>query len=282
MDNIRKVFHIAGNNFKKWAVNPRMYVILLLLIGFLNTMLAPISSFCESAGYKIAPVLFPFLMTEPYTFLMVYLGLILLFCDAPFIESEQPYIITRAGRKLWTAGQLTYIALASAVYFFAVILVSILPLLPNVEVTNEWGRIIKTLAQGGAMTAGIVIPFDKTIIAAFDPVQAMLLQYFLCWLLGCLIGAMMFVLNLLVSRSAGAILAVAIAISPLFVRSTHWIYHYFFPASWVSLKVLDITGRTQFPSLTYGIVGLLILNLLFALAAMFAMRRRDIDVLKSV
>ncbi len=85
MDKIRRAFFIAGGNFKKWAVNPRMYVVFLLAAGYTAMMLRCISDFCESSGYKITPWVFPFFIAHPYSLLMIFLGLILLFCDAPFM-----------------------------------------------------------------------------------------------------------------------------------------------------------------------------------------------------
>ena len=61
---------------------------------------------------------------------------------------------------------------------------------------------------------GIVLPFDHQISNALGPVEANLLELLLCWLLGALLGLVLFVLNLTVNRSAGAICAAALAIFP--------------------------------------------------------------------
>ncbi len=282
MDKIRKVIFLAGNNFRKWSANPRIYMILLLLIGYLNMMLSPIRDFCQTVEYPIAPWVFPFLMTQPYSLLMLLLGLILMFCDAPFIESEQPYIITRTGRMLWTGGQIVYIVLASALYFLSVIFLTVMLLLPCISLESGWGKVINTFSQGNAARYGVVIPFDYTIVKTLSPMQAMLMEFFICWLLGIVLGILMFCINLRVSRSAGAIFAAGIAILPLFVRKTDWGLHYVSPASWVSLSVLDIAGATSFPSVPYAITGFLFLTAILTVLAMLSMRHRDIDVLKSV
>ena len=103
-----------------------------------------------------------------------------------------------------------------------------------------------------------------------------------CWLLGALLGLVLFVLNLTVNRSAGAICAAALAIFPLFVERAGWWMHYISPVSWASLSVVDLTGTTAFPSLGYALAVLAGGNALLALLAFLAMGRRDIDVLKSV
>ena len=37
--------------------------------------------------------------------MMLFLGVVLLFCDAPFIEDEQPYIMLRSGRRICSSGK---------------------------------------------------------------------------------------------------------------------------------------------------------------------------------
>lgn len=94
-----------------------------------------------------------------------------------------------------------------------------------------------------------MLPFDHQISNALGPVEANLLELLLCWLLGALLGLVLFVLNLTVNRSAGAICAAALAIFPLFVERAGWWMHYISPVSWASLSVVDLTGTTAFPSL---------------------------------
>ncbi len=282
MDKIRRAFFIAGGNFKKWAVNPRMYVVFLLAAGYTAMMLRCISDFCKSSGYKITPWVFPFFIAQPYSLLMILLGLILLFCDAPFMESEQPYIILRVGRKTWTAGQIIYIAAASAIYFLVVAILTILVLLPHLSLESSWGRVINSFSQNGASRYGVVIPFDYAITSTFTPIQAMLLEYLLCWLAGVFLGLLLFVLNLAISRSAGVIATAAFAVFPLFVRRSDYWLHYISPCSWTSLSVVNFSGASSFPSPFYVFSGFFLLIASLVITALLLMGQRDIDVLKSV
>src|SRR5699024_1005021 len=103
-----------------------------------------VGDFCARGGYTVGPWVFPFLLAEPYSRLMVMLGLILLLCDAPFIESDHPALLLRSGRRTWTAGQVLYIAGTSAVYFAVVYLLTVLVLLPHVGFEPGWGKVIHT------------------------------------------------------------------------------------------------------------------------------------------
>lgn len=282
MDSIRKAVFISLNNFKKWPANPRVYVIFLLLLGYINMIFSSISAFCEKSGYKIALWVFPFLLAEPYSRLMILLGLILLFCDAPFIEAEQPYIITRAGRKLWTIGQIIYIILASALYFLTVLILTFMLLVPFSTLESGWGKVINTLSQFGAGRYSVALPFDLSIVNTFSPMEAMLLELLLCWLLGIFVGLVMFILNLQFSRSAGGVAAAAISMFPLFVRKTDWSLHYISPASWASLSVLDFSHTSSFPSFEYALISFAFLIAVAAFTAIILMKNKNIDVLKSV
>lgn len=282
MDKLRKAISIAGNNFKKWPANPRAYVVLILIMGYITMMMNSINSFCDTSGYRITPWVFPFFMAQPYSLLMILLGLILLFCDAPFMDSECPYLIMRSGRSAWTAGQLVYILFSSAIYFLTVLALTIINLLPHLSWESGWGRVINTFSQNGAASYGVVLPFDNVIVSYFEPLQAIALEYLLCWLMGIFTGLLMFVLNLAVSRSAGTIIASAFAIFPLFIRRSDYWFHYISPGSWTSLSVINFSGTSSFPSPSYVFSGFILLIAALTVTALLLMRQRDIDVLKSV
>ena len=188
---------------------------------------------------------------------MVMLGLILLLCDAPFIESDHPALLLRSSRRTWTAGPIR-ISITSAVYFAVVYLLTVLVLLPHVGFEPGWGKVIHTFCQTRmAGQHGIVLPFDHQISNALGPVEANLLELLLCWLLGALLGLVLFVLNLTVNRSAGAICAAALAIFPLFVERAGWWMHYISPVSWASPFGGGFDGdhRVPLPGLRPGGAG---------------------------
>ena len=128
----------------------------------------------------------------------------------------------------------------------------------------------------------MVFSFDYTIVSSFNPLQAMVIELLLCWLMGMFIGLLMFVLNLAISRSAGVIAAAAFAVFPLFIKRNNFQLHYFSPASWTSLSVIDFTGTTSFPSPLYVFLGYTLLIAFLITLAMLFMRQRDIDILKAI
>lgn len=282
MDNLSRIFSIAMNHFKKWSVNPRIYILLIGMTVYIYSRLAPINDFCATFGYHITPYVFPFLMSEQFSVMLVMLGVVLLFCDAPFIENEQPYIIIRSGRKAWLFSQLLYIVLASAVYFIVVIFISIIVLLPNLELGLGWGKVIGTFAQTNiAPNHGISLNFDFYIMHAYSPVQALASSFLLSWLMATLLGTLMFTLNLCISRASGAIAASLLILLQMAVRSEIVLYQ-FSPISWVSLSQIDLKGTTAFPAYPYilAVSGVSIIAL--AVISTISIKKRDIEILKSI
>jgi hypothetical protein len=64
MGKVFACFSIALHNFKKWAVNPRLYILLLMEVLYLHSRLSPVGELCARTGYKVTPYLLPFLLDE--------------------------------------------------------------------------------------------------------------------------------------------------------------------------------------------------------------------------
>ena len=110
--------------FKKVALQRQdlSSIFFRLSISALNTFTN--FRFLFEVRYSITPYLFPFIMSDSNSVLLFTLGIVLLLCDAPFIEEDQPYIILRSGRKLWTLGQMLYMCIATfslfCIYYYNV------------------------------------------------------------------------------------------------------------------------------------------------------------------
>ena len=53
MGKVFACFSIALHNFKKWAVNPRLYILLLIEVLYLHSRLSPVGELCTRTGYKV-------------------------------------------------------------------------------------------------------------------------------------------------------------------------------------------------------------------------------------
>lgn len=283
MDKVKIMFSIATHHLRKWFINPRIYLIFTIMILYLYSKISPVNTFCMGNKYKITPYIFSFLMSDPNSVLIIMLGIVLLFCDAPFIEIDQPYMIMRSGRTLWVLGQIAYIVIASIVYFFIVVLFTMLILLPNLEFSIEWGKVIGTFAQTDVVYQhGITIPFDFSIYNVYTPLRAMFFSFLNCWLVSVFLGTSMFVLNLNSSRSAGTIGAALLVLWQMVVTKTWTGFTRFSPVTWVSLSKIDTNGSTLYPTGEMIYIAILTIIAVLILLSVYSMKKRDINIHKPI
>ncbi|GAB6172484.1 hypothetical protein JCM15765_19620 [Paradesulfitobacterium aromaticivorans] len=284
MAKIFRILSCSTQNLRKWSANPRIYVLVLLLLGLLSEVIRPIADFSSAVQVAATPWVFPYLALSQRVLLLLMLGIVLLFCDAPFIDAHQPYVIIRSGKKDWLWGQIVYIMLASALYFLFIAIISALMLLPNLTFSREWGKIFGTLALTDAGNQfNIGLPISYRLQLAYTPVGAMAFSFMMNWLVGTFLGLLMFVLNMRFAREIGAVVVTAFVFLEYFAfEANGFLLFSLSPVSWASLGTLDITHTSALPSLTYAVSVLSGLNLTLILLAGFFMRKTNIDVLPPV
>lgn len=283
MGSMKKLTLIARYNVKKWLTNPRVYVIFILALCYVHFMESPIGTFAENSGNPISIYIFPFFMSSLYSNIILLLLLILLFCDAPFMDAECPYIILRVGRKNWYWGQLLYIWMASAIFILMIIMFTVLVLIPNISLKEGWGKVINTFAQTGIGTQhGIVIPFDYSIILNYTPIEAMVIQFLLCWLIAGFLGKLIFLFNSFTTRAVGVIIAAGVVLFQLASEAISAKMTFFSPASWSSLAYLTRDGIGSRPSIYYAFVVLIGLNILISILSLKVISNMDIEVSKNI
>ena len=125
MRDIKQAFWIAGQNFYGWKKSPRIWMT-FILAAILCLMLSD-QIISHAIKYEtILQVFEPFIWTygDASSVMLSSLLLILLFADMPFISQATPYWLVRTKRKIWLAGLIIYVILATVIYniFLAVML----------------------------------------------------------------------------------------------------------------------------------------------------------------
>lgn len=280
---MRACLSITQNNLYKWVLNPRIYLVAVLLGAYFHSRIFPILQFCDYYQVGISPFLFPFFLSDDHVVLIVTLGAMLLFCDAPFIDLEQPYIVLRSGRKTWVWGQILYLAVASFLYTIFTFLMTLLLLLPKLELQFDWGKVIGTLVQTTTGSEfGISIPFDRYVYFGYSPMGATGISLLLCFSVVLFLGVLMFYLNLRVNRMVGTIASGLLILWQLVIRKTATVFVRLSPVSWMKLGQIDLDGSTLYPPLSYVMIGLYAMILIFCILSVLRIRKTNIDVLKSV
>ena len=156
-------------------------------------------------------------------------------------------------------------------------------LLPVIEFSWSWGKVIGTFAQTSiAIQHGISIPFSQVIFISYTPIEAMVLSFVNSCLVSFMLGLLMFLLNLRFTRSTGMIGASTLILWQMSVNKTWTGFIKYSPVSWVSLDNIDVSSTTLYPDYKYVLSVLLIAIIVLTYLSVRCMKRKDIQVLKAV
>ena len=232
-----------------------MWFIAAYVIYFSYYITQNIGTACNTTGMKISPWIFPMMLSSNINILYLVLPIIILFCDAPFLDNTQPYIIVRSKRTVWALGQMIYIAVSSFIYSLFLMIMSVIVNLGHMEFTSQWGSFIRDPFVNNYLNEnprGYFFVVDH-IVKYFTPLQAMWFTFLFLWLVGILLGLLMFCLNSVSgSRILGAFCATFLLV---WIQGVGWLSEWFVrlsPVSWVDLTNISISGEPPaLPSYTY-------------------------------
>lgn len=265
--NLRCVFSIALRNIRSWAQNFRMLMLLLLLCVSVSQFCSEINDFSLSIGAQtnilgILPYMYS--SNKPYFRLIIQLGIILMFSNAPFRNENSLFCVIRAGYKKWCIGQILYIVFASLIYVFSLFLLTNLFCIQMLGCSFSWGKTFATLR----LTTNFFYPITEKIQLLYSPLDAFLHTVFLIFMLSVFWGLLIFLMSSLFGKSSGIILATAfvfLGLMPNFCSAPALIAK-ISPCSLTQISLLDKTEMTLYPSITYAyaVLGVLIIALFAA------------------
>ena len=237
MVNGKKIIRICAISTKRIFTNSRFYLAVLWAMIVFSFNIFGIRVFCVLTQARVAPWIFPLLTKESGNQMFLILGALLLFCDAPFLSPNSQWQILRAGRKGWFWGNILYIFFTALCYTLLLAVLPILICIPYVGWSEEWGKVLGTLAQTTAAARLQLKPFDYRILLYHSPQGAMLLTILSVWLNVVLIGMVNYTLNLWVRKGIGTAVSVMLGLSPLLITRLldMTLGYYLSPPLWMSL-----------------------------------------------
>ena len=135
---------------------------------------------------------------------LMFLGLMLLFADAPFTEQSAMYSLVRCSRVQWVVGKLMYILLSCAVYYIFSLAVTMIFFSPNAFAGNVWSAPFYELVMRDAAASSYHITVDpKLFMPAVTPYLAAFYALALNLGYGFFCGSLLFLINLSGSRVLG-------------------------------------------------------------------------------
>lgn len=252
-------------NIRKWNKDYRVWSVAVLVLIMIKIYINDFHDLCGKLHSDMPIWIFPFIYSQYYMKVIFTIPLLLLFCNAPFIDNNQIYVYIRSGRTKWLLGQLIYIFFASAIYYlFIIVATFVLMSLSNTSYSLEWGKVLKTIAEVDMSGLGNFpfIQVSDMVIRCFTPIQAVI-----------------FTFNYLFrNKYIGVTIASFGIVFSFFVEIAGYpdLINYS-PTSWITLDKIDIGGRTAYPSFYYCmIVYWAIIATLVAAVLVFG-RKKEID-----
>lgn len=223
----------------------------------------PVKLFIKSVNYPISWCVFPYFMSVFPFLILFWFGIVYINSDVPFMQHANLYQVLRTGRRRWALGQVGGIFLRSCVVVLFTALCTIVTLLPNIELTNEWGKLLRTAAVTDAM---VVYDFKYVIyyeiFNTYTPLQLMGITLLICILISTFMGIFMFLICLYFNKVIAVAGTLAMAILLFFVVNIHprlkQKLAYFVPTIWAEVARIASPeyGFYWLPSISYMLLFL--------------------------
>lgn len=284
MDRIRMSLRVCQIRLRKIFTTPRFYVALLWIAILFHVMTVGIRGFCEQTGVDVTFWMLPFMTRYNGDQIIIVLGALLLFCDAPFLEPNSGWQILRAGRKSWFWGNMLYIVVVSFFYTICLSMIPVLLVFPNVGWETGWGKVISTLAQTNAAYTFDQEPLDYLILSRFSPQEAMGLTMLAIWCLSVMTGVVSYAGNFLVHRGFGIVINCGIALTALLLSkfSSITIGYYCAPPLWMNIASYKWQGYGNGPSMAYVYSVFAIVIGACTILSYLGIRKKDLNFVEEI
>lgn len=267
---------IALQNIISWARNCRMLMLLLLICVIVSQFCTDIDDFSSSIRTQTNVLgILPYMYSSNLSYfrLVIQLGIILMFSNAPFKTDNSLFSVMRTGYTKWCIGQLLYIIGASLIYVISLFLLTNIFCIKTLGYSNSWGKTFATLR----MMNDFVYPITEKIQLLYSPFEAFGHTILLIFMLSVFFGLLIFLMSSLIGRSSGLILSVMLVLLGLMPDfcSIPALIAKISPCSLTQISLLDKTGMTLYPSVTYAytVLGILIAVLIAANIFIYSNRK---------
>ena len=281
MNFLKTVFRIAAQNFRKWQTDYRIWTIAVFLTVMTLMYVDDMKKIADVVNEAVPIWIFPFLYMQFYTKLLFMLPVVLMFCDAPFTDNNQMFVITRTTSTRWLCGQIVYIILASGIYFLFLFVISLLTTIIYGNFSLDWGRTLSAAAYAHSVVYEADVRYttvSSRVLEYFTPPLACFYTFLISWLAGIFLGLISFACNLLTgARFWGTAVCgffVIFSIAAGRIPYAEW----FSPIAWTTLNMIDIGGLTDHPGIGYCLGVYLGAIALLTLAILIFGRRKSLDV----
>lgn len=283
-----KSIRICVQNLRKWLGNSRIYIAFVIVFLFTLIYTKGLWLVADNVGEKLSIYIFPFLTTYRYMKIIYLFPLLLLFCDAPFVDANQQFVMIRSSRLSWGIGQMLYIICGSFFYALFMLLSSIVVNIGHIQMGTSWGKSL-ILAGTTNICSVLGIQYDTVqissiIVKYYTPAQAMLWSFLFLWMICIILGLIIYDFNILFqSNIVGLFVAGFLILFTAVVDGIQQLIWYS-PVSWSSLNNIDVAKTTSLPGIYFVLFVYIgaILALLIAGAVLSRSRRFTFEIKNNI
>lgn len=215
-----------------------LVLFVILWIAF-DSFYAEIDYACKVLDYPCSFWYFLNVMTNHFMCGAIGLSAVYLFSNAPYLNRNGMYQMIRQGKYKWLLSQLGSIILSGFSFTAVLFFTGWIRMLPHMDWTLSWGRMMKTLAvTNAASQLNVTFVLKPSFMQSMEAWQAGLLAFMLDSFVFILIGFLLLAIGLLCNHRMTALIFTGIlAIVPFVANSwnlsRHLMINLFSPVSWL-------------------------------------------------
>lgn len=241
------IWHLYVNRF----YTKRNLVLFIILFVAFDSFYAEIDYACKVLDYPCSFWYFLNVMTNHFMCGAIGLSAVYLFSNAPYLNRNGMYQMIRQGKYKWLLSQLGSIILSGFSFTAVLFFTGWIRMLPHMDWTWSWGRMMKTLAvTNAASQLNVTFVLKPSFMQSMEAWQAGLLAFMLDSFVFILIGFLLLAIGLLCNRMTALIFTGILAIVPFVTNSwnlsRHLMINLFSPVSWLQ------TGLFYTENMTYA------------------------------
>lgn len=218
-DFFRCVFYVIYNGVKRLRRSIILPAMLFFSVLFWLLFVWNIRGAAADLGYGVTPYMLPHFFSNGVFETYGLLLLVLVSCDAPFLDEDRIYTIKRCGKTSWAIGKMGYLLAANLCFQVIFFLAQCLCLFPQIGISKGWGSVLYTCGSTPEVLAeyGGYGAVSSILMESYSPFEAMGRQILLCLLLGMIIGAVTFLINGLTGKMVGSVVLVGMVLAKQFL-----------------------------------------------------------------
>ena len=279
MDKLKILFY-SFELTKHKLLSSRFRSLCLIYAGFVWVNMSSIRSFIEDTNYPVSIYVYPIMLIHIKFRTIISFCCVYLFSDVPFLQYSKMYSLIRMGRIKWALAQILSIFETAFLFCLYMCIVPVVLCIPNVEFTGEWGKIIHTLSltnMSQVYAINIYVPYE--VLVRLKPMEAMFLAVGLSTLFISFFGVFMFAVSLVFKRNIAIVAASVVIGWSVAVYNIYKLLFPYAPVLWLDISQIGqlFYGMKRFPDLRYILLSFLLMISVSALAAMWAIRSRDLE-----